>query len=315
MAITGVNTAQFTAPKTDLERLKEQSPTSLEQEKTRLKKATKEFESFFMYQLMKSMRKTIPESSLNEGGMMAGGMGKDIFTDMFDMHISKEMVSDSDRSISAMLYKSLEKVVEAPYKTEAEGAVPIKPLDRNEPKAIPLDMNKLKDIPKEEKAIPLEQPQKFKTVQQPIGRIKNDNILSQYGDIISKAAEEHDLDPSLIISVIQTESNGDPNAISSAGAKGLMQLIDSTATELGVKNAFDPEENIMAGSRYLKDMLDRFGDTKTALAAYNAGPGNVMRYNGIPPFKETEKYVEKVVDTLNRISGSNTMPLPKGNNE
>lgn len=307
MAITGVNTAQLSAPKTDLERLKEQTPQSLDQEKARLKKATKEFESFFMYQLMKSMRKTIPENSLNEGGMMAGGMGKDIFTDMFDMHISKEMVSNSDRSISAMLYKSLEKVVEAPYKTEAEESVPIKPLELNTKKAIPIDMNEQKPLPEKEEAIPLEQPQKFKPVTMPISRIKNDKILSQYGEIISKAAEKHDLDPSLIISVIKAESDGNPDAISQAGAKGLMQLIDSTATELGVTDSFDPEENIMAGSRYLKDMLNRFGDMRTALAAYNAGPGNVMRYNGMPPFEETQKYVDKVIDTLNTISGSNTM--------
>jgi len=313
MAITGVNTAQMSAPKTDLERLKEQTPTSLEQEKTRLKKATKEFESFFMYQLMKSMRKTIPENSLNEGGVMAGGMGKDIFTDMFDMQISKEMVSNSDRSISGMLYRSLEKVVEAPYKTEADETVSIKPLNiKKQP--IQLEKDNLKPLPETKKAIPIEQPQQFKPVSMPIGRIKNDNILSQYGEIITKAAEEHGLDPSLIISVIKTESNGDPNAISQAGAKGLMQLIDSTATELGVQDAYNPEENIMAGSRYLKDMLNRFGDIRTALAAYNAGPGNVMRYNGIPPFEETQKYVDKVLDTLNQISGSNTITSPKENN-
>jgi soluble lytic murein transglycosylase-like protein len=73
-----------------------------------------------------------------------------------------------------------------------------------------------------------------------------------------------------------------------------MQLIDSTAQDMGVEDVFDPRENILAGSRYLRDLIDRFGDMKLGLAAYNAGPGNVNKYGGIPPFKETQNYVRKV---------------------
>ena len=122
-----------------------------------------------------------------------------------------------------------------------------------------------------------------------------DPILSRFGKIIDEAAGETRLDSALIASVIRAESAGDPKAVSKAGAKGLMPLIDTTAADLGVTDVYDPTENIRAGSRYLRRMLDRFGDLKLALAAYNAGPGNVDKYGGIPPFKETQAYVDRVM--------------------
>ncbi|MGK9477081.1 transglycosylase SLT domain-containing protein [Melioribacter sp. OK-6-Me] len=129
------------------------------------------------------------------------------------------------------------------------------------------------------------------------------NRLRKYEDIIDKASNEFGVDKNLIRSVILAESAANHNAISPAKAKGLMQLIDSTATEMGVKNSFDPEQNIFGGTKYLAKMLRQYnGNLKLALAAYNAGPNNVEKYNGIPPFKETQRYIEKVISYLNHFN-------------
>lgn len=123
--------------------------------------------------------------------------------------------------------------------------------------------------------------------------------ISDFDDIVNKAASAFNLPAKLIKSVIQKESNFNPNAVSSAGASGLMQLMPNTARSLGVTNVFDPAENIFAGSRYLKQMMDKYeNNIELALAAYNAGPGNVDKYGGIPPFKETQNYVKKVTSSF-----------------
>lgn len=132
------------------------------------------------------------------------------------------------------------------------------------------------------------------------GQTAYENVLQgaeQYAAIIKKASETYNVPEKLIASVMKQESNFNPTAKSHAGATGLMQLMPSTANYLGVQDSTDPEQNVMGGAKYLRQMLDQFDDNVSiALAAYNAGPGNVRKYDGIPPFKETTNYVKKVLD-------------------
>lgn len=116
--------------------------------------------------------------------------------------------------------------------------------------------------------------------------------------LIQAAAIRHGVDADLVHAVIQAESDYDPNCRSSAGALGLMQLMPATARALGVSDPLDPAANIEGGVKYLRQQLDRFHDVDLALAAYNAGPGAVLRYDGIPPYRETQAYVRRVLQTL-----------------
>jgi len=112
--------------------------------------------------------------------------------------------------------------------------------------------------------------------------------------MVADAAKANDIDPLLVHSVIQVESNYNPYAVSSAGARGLMQLMPGTARDLGVTDSFDPRQNIEAGVKYLKQLKDQYPDEKMALAAYNAGPGSVQKYRAVPPYPETRSYVQRV---------------------
>ncbi|NQT34043.1 lytic transglycosylase domain-containing protein [bacterium] len=138
------------------------------------------------------------------------------------------------------------------------------------------------------------------------GLTRKPNIVNLEDDeirnTITSYAEQYNVDPDLIRAIIICESNCDANSLSVKGAKGLMQLMDETAREVGVTDPFDPEQNIAGGTAYFRQMLDRYrGDTEIALAAYNAGPSRVDFYEGIPPFKETQDYVRRVISQYDRI--------------
>ena len=125
--------------------------------------------------------------------------------------------------------------------------------------------------------------------------------LTAYRAEVAAAAAEFGIDPALLRAVIHAESAFNPNAISTAGAEGLMQLIPGTASDMGVNNPFDVSQNIRGGAQYLSGLLKEFnGDERLATAAYNAGPQNVVKYNGIPPFDETRVYVDRVATLRQR---------------
>lgn len=121
--------------------------------------------------------------------------------------------------------------------------------------------------------------------------------------LIARVASEEGVDPTLLEALVSVESNFNAQAVSAVGAKGLTQLMPATAKALGVQDAFDPEQNLRGGAKYLRQLMNKFGDLPTALAAYNAGPGNVAKYNGIPPFKETQNYVQRVQQRYQLLAG------------
>jgi len=248
-------------------------------DKDELKEVSKNFEAMFVQMMLKAMRKTIPKSSFS-----LQGLENDIYTSMLDEKISENVAKKGTLGISDFIYKQMSSML-------------------NKEDSAPLHNSRLKPLKKSGKMIPL----KKEGIKIPLRKtdkkipLKKEGVLQKrinsYDPIINEAAKKNNIDPSLIKAVIAQESSGRENAVSSSGAKGLMQLKDITAREVGVNDIFNPAENIHGGTEYLKKMLDNNnGDITLALASYNAGPGNVRRFGGIPPFKETRDYIGKVLD-------------------
>ncbi len=157
-------------------------------------------------------------------------------------------------------------------------------------------------------------PSAFPVAGMPTSNVTAGAGTGPYDGMVAAAAQRYGVDPAVLHGLIQQESGFNPNAGSPAGAQGLAQLMPGTAASLGVTNPFDPAQSIDGGARYLRRQLDAFGgDVTKALAAYNAGPGAVTRYGGVPPYAETQAYVQKVLanaDAYRRTVG--TTPTGSG---
>lgn len=260
-------------------------------ERAGFQKAARGFESVFFGMLFKQMK----ETKLDQGSE-EDGFGADVLDGYTNMLLA-DQVSNTGKGIgiAQMIYKQLTGE-DLPSKTIINPA-PVNGIIKG---AAPSVTTKQDDIIAENP-----QPQdvlQSKNVLDGRAAVSSSvsDKVSRWDEIINQASEKFDLPSGLVKAVVAAESAGNPNAVSSAGAKGLMQLMDSTASDVGVKNSFNPADNINGGANYLKQMLDRFdGNIDHALAAYNAGPGNVDKYGGVPPFDETRSYVSKVKKYIN----------------
>lgn len=296
------------------------------QRRLKLKQATQAFESIFIAQLLKSMR----SSSLEDKSKEESGFGKDIMLSMADESVARQLAKTGMIGIGEVLYNDLLKRLneETPVTTGLEitskrhidGVAPPRSAKDLAPSST---ANKQEttpkiDLPVQDKApsVPLsikDTAAPPTAVQQPASTQQVTNAahdrLSRYVNHIRDASVESNIPEELLRAVIMQESSGNERATSNRGAAGLMQLMPDTARSVGVTDIYDAEENIKGGARYLRQMFDRFGDIETALAAYNAGPGNVEKHKGIPPFAETQNYVKRILSQLSDAKQVNKSSL------
>jgi soluble lytic murein transglycosylase-like protein len=238
-------------------------------ESLKLKKAAQDFESLFTSMMLKSMSQT------TEGLFGKESFGGDFYSTIFENEIASEISKGKGIGIADFIYKKLE--------------------SRN---LLENSENKINESP------PIKMKTELKDLPDIIPGKNSLKRLSKYEHLINEASTLYGVDKNLIRSVILTESAANEKAISKAKAKGLMQLMDGTAKDMGVKNVWNPKENIFGGTKYLAQMLRQYkGDVKLTLASYNAGPGNVAKFNGIPPFEETKNYITRVLGYLNHLNG------------
>ena len=246
---------------------------------TRAWQVAKEFEAMFTSMMFKAMRGTVPENSL-----LPKNMGEQIFTEMLDNEYAKMNAEKGDLGLAALIAKEIER-------SEGRG---IPTTDGNN---APLWAIGNRYGATSAKRASYNSADSTALV---------NGVRGKWEKLISEASARYGVDENLVTAVIARESAGNPHAISPKGAKGLMQLMDGTARDMGVSYSFSPAENINGGVKYLKNMLDMFGgDEKKALASYNAGPGAVKKYGGIPPYRETKDYVAAVITLKNKAAEIN----------
>lgn len=245
-----------------------------DKQKEKIATATKQFESLLTSMMLKSMKQT-------SGGMFENedGYGSDMFDSVFEQEIANKMTDTKSLGVAKILYKKItgEEMPEAMKFKISERLNPIQIKNTS----VPADSTK---------------------VQPSTSALDR---VNKYEEHINEASGSFGVDKNIIKSIILTESAGNNKAVSGAKAKGLMQLMDSTATDMGVRNSFNPRENILGGTKYFAQMLRQYsGDIKLALAAYNAGPQNVEKYKGVPPFDETKSYINKVLGYIEHFKES-----------
>ncbi len=250
-----------------------------EQEKSKFAKVSRGFEAIFLNMLIKEMKSSLNK---NDDEEFAGSLVE--YTDMlFAEHISNQ---GTGVGIAEKVYKFLtgeeleaNKIIQPAQSAQSVQKNVKDKKNTNNPTA---NISHITNKNTENISINGNFLDKVK------------NRIDIYENIITNASKKFNIPKELIKAVITAESAGHINAKSKVGAKGLMQLMDGTARDLGVTNSYDPEQNIFGGTYYLRKMIDKFEKLDLAIAAYNAGPGNVEKYGGIPPFNETRSYVKKV---------------------
>jgi Rod binding domain-containing protein len=264
-------------------------PSEETAESERARKACQEFESILLYRMLSTMRKAFQDEDESESGF-----GGDIFKSMMDEQLSLALAKSGGIGLSSILEKALG--------IESETTRPGK-----EVRVTPTRIRE-RYIPSTEGRSSAEaQEMAASSEEDPAEATARGGILKLYDSTIRAASQVFGVSTDLIKAVIMQESGGDPGAVSHKGAKGLMQLTDSTAQELGVTDSFDPVQNIFGGTRFLARLLKTFkGNLKLALASYNAGPGAVEKYGGVPPYQETQNYVKGVMDKLKSLRRSET---------
>lgn len=266
-----------------------------EAEEIALEKSAKEFEGVFLNTLLKAMRQTVPVNDLFNGD----GATK-FYRQMHDAEIAKSLATGhSGMGISDMIVRQLSREAqENPLADQIQGPPAPKALAR------------YRDI--------------SSGVPETAARVRLSRLAASQGTAVAdtlkafereieSAAQETGLEPALILSVVMEESGGDPGARSDKGALGLMQLMPETALELGVRERTNAAQNLHGGSRYLAQMLEKFGgNIEVALAAYNAGPGTVERLGGkVPDYPETQRYIKRVLDRYQQLGGGTHLASAK----
>ena len=285
-ATSAVQQARLAQAQRDLSAATERSaavnPNAIpENDLSGLRRVAKKFESLFFGQLIRSMRETVPEN-----GFWGQGGGTKIYRQLHDQQLADRMADSGSLGISEMIVRQLGHTVGDETTVGAAPAIgPPAPLTAG------TAAYRQQGIVGERIADMV----RLRHRADAMGGAAADT-LRRYQKELTRAVDETEVDPALVLAVALRESGGDPDAVSVKGARGLMQLMPGTAREVGVDDPADPGQNLRGGARYLARMLRRYdGDVDLALAAYNAGPGSVDRAGGrVPDFPETQHYVEAV---------------------